>query len=142
MTINLTKHIPSHISVEGHRALISYDGQPQTCYGCNEMGHQYSVYPHRRRKGGGETGITRPSWGDIIATGSNEKDKIEEGEPGTITAAMTAERSEGDGRLGNVTSARTLKSNKPLARSEVDSTAVMTQLSETPRGGDKVKGTK
>ena len=107
MTINLTKHIPCRNSVEGHR------GQPQTCYGCNEMGHQYSVCPHRRWKGAGETGITRLSWADIIATGSNEKDKIEEREPGTIIVAMTAESSEGDGRLGNVTSARNLKSNKP-----------------------------
>jgi len=93
VTINLTKLIPSHISVEGHRALISYDGQLQTCYSCNEMGHQYSVCPHWRRKGAGETGITRPSWADIIATGSKAKDKIEEREPGTITTTMAAEMS-------------------------------------------------
>ena len=127
VTINLTKLIPSHISVEGHRSLISYEGQPQTCYGCNEMGHQYSVCPDRWRKGAGETGITTPSWADIIATGSKAKDKIGERELGTITTTMAAEMSEGNGRSGNVTSARTPKFNKTSARSEVVPIAAMKQ---------------
>ena len=38
--ICLKKHIPSHIKVDGHRALIQYEGQPMTCYRCNEQGHQ------------------------------------------------------------------------------------------------------
>ena len=38
--IGLKKHIPSHIKIEGHRALISYEGQTMTCFRCNEQGHQ------------------------------------------------------------------------------------------------------
>jgi len=29
-TITLATHIPSHITVAGHRVLVSYDGQPMT----------------------------------------------------------------------------------------------------------------
>jgi hypothetical protein len=32
------KHVPSHMTIEGHRALISYGGQPDTCYGCKIQG--------------------------------------------------------------------------------------------------------
>jgi hypothetical protein len=41
--VTLTHHIPSHMSLAGHRVLISYEGQPLTCYGCNEAGHQYQA---------------------------------------------------------------------------------------------------
>ena len=47
--LNLVQHVPSHIIVAGHRTLISYEGQPTTCYGCNETGHLYQVCPQRRR---------------------------------------------------------------------------------------------
>jgi hypothetical protein len=43
------KHVPSHMTIEGHRILISYEGQPDTCYGCNNTGHYYQNCPHRRR---------------------------------------------------------------------------------------------
>jgi hypothetical protein len=39
----LKKHIPSYIVIAGYRALISYDGQPQTCYGCSDTEHMYNV---------------------------------------------------------------------------------------------------
>jgi len=31
VTITLTKHIPSQLTVDGHRTLLSYEGQPATC---------------------------------------------------------------------------------------------------------------
>jgi len=37
--LNLKKHVPSHIFIAGHRVLTSYEGQPTTCYNCNEQGH-------------------------------------------------------------------------------------------------------
>jgi hypothetical protein len=36
--ITLAKHILSHITVAGNRDLVSYEGQPMTCYGCNDTG--------------------------------------------------------------------------------------------------------
>jgi hypothetical protein len=46
--MNLKKLIPSHISIAGYRALTSYDGQPQTCYGCGDTDHMYHICPKRR----------------------------------------------------------------------------------------------
>jgi hypothetical protein len=34
VTIHLKQHAPSHLTVAGLRVLISYDGQPTTCYEC------------------------------------------------------------------------------------------------------------
>ena len=33
----LTKHVPSHLIIAEQRVLISYDGQPTTCYGCGKL---------------------------------------------------------------------------------------------------------
>jgi hypothetical protein len=44
--LQLKQHIPSHMMI-GQRVLITYEGQPNTCYGCNEAGHQYGECPHR-----------------------------------------------------------------------------------------------
>jgi len=49
VSITLTRHVPSHLTVAGHRVLLSYDGQPVTCYGCGEANHMYSVCPSRQR---------------------------------------------------------------------------------------------
>ena len=35
--VNLKKHIPSHVTIKGYRALIDYEGQPKTFYVCNEI---------------------------------------------------------------------------------------------------------
>jgi len=37
VVITLTKHIPSHVMIAGPRVLVSYEGQPTTCYGCGEI---------------------------------------------------------------------------------------------------------
>ena len=47
--VDMTKHIPSQILIGGHRALISYEGQPMTCYACNESGHLIQQCPSRQR---------------------------------------------------------------------------------------------
>ena len=46
--MQVTRHLPSHLTVAGHRILVSYEGQPATCYGCGEMGHVYQGCPTRR----------------------------------------------------------------------------------------------
>ena len=45
VTMTLTKHIFSHVTIARYRALTSYDGQPQTCYGCSDTGNMYHVCP-------------------------------------------------------------------------------------------------
>lgn len=39
--INLRKHVPSYLSIQGVESLILYDGQPKTCRKCHEEGHLY-----------------------------------------------------------------------------------------------------
>jgi len=43
------KHLPSHTIIAATRVLITYEGQPPTCYGCNERGHQFQEYPRRKQ---------------------------------------------------------------------------------------------
>jgi len=45
--MGLTKPIPSRLTIEGNRVLISYEGQPKTCYWCNAPGHQFQDCPDR-----------------------------------------------------------------------------------------------
>jgi hypothetical protein len=49
VTINLKEHIPSHMKLANNRVLISYEGQPQTCYGCNTVGHRIQECPMRKK---------------------------------------------------------------------------------------------
>ena len=47
--MNLKLHLPSHMIMAGHRVPVSYDGQPSTCYACNESGHQYQDCKNGKR---------------------------------------------------------------------------------------------
>jgi hypothetical protein len=61
----LKKHVPSRMSIGGHRATISYGGQTPTCFGCNGVDHQYQQCPiHKRR--GSQTANTQNTWADIV----------------------------------------------------------------------------
>jgi hypothetical protein len=62
------KHIPSHITVTGYRALTSYDGQPQTCYGCQRQRTYVSCLPKAQ---GSKTMAPAPvahTWANIVAS--------------------------------------------------------------------------
>jgi hypothetical protein len=45
VTILMTRHVPSLLMVAGYRVLLSYEGQPATCYGCGARGHLYYGCP-------------------------------------------------------------------------------------------------
>jgi hypothetical protein len=47
--LQLKQHVTSHMLIVGQRVLITYEGKPLTCYGYNEVGHQYGECLHRRR---------------------------------------------------------------------------------------------
>lgn len=66
--ISLPKHIPLHMKI-GHRALISYVGQPMTCYRCNEQGHQISECPLRKVPGSQQTSHDTNSWANMVKRG-------------------------------------------------------------------------
>jgi hypothetical protein len=68
----MTKRVPSHIYVEGHRVLSSYDGQPTTCYGCGEVGHFYPTCPTRRKHRTGTTDAPRNTYAAVVAQTSSQ----------------------------------------------------------------------
>jgi hypothetical protein len=50
VTIIVNRNIPSHMQIAGHRALVLYEGQQQTCYGCGKAWHKYPVCPKRTER--------------------------------------------------------------------------------------------
>jgi hypothetical protein len=66
VTINLKEHIPSHMTMANNRVLVSYEGQPQTCYGCNSTGHQIQEGPTRKQNEIRQTKTIPTAWTDII----------------------------------------------------------------------------
>jgi hypothetical protein len=64
--LHLKTHIPSHLQVAGHRALIEYDGQIPTCYNCNETNHVYQECPHRRSSHPVPTMPRTGTWASIV----------------------------------------------------------------------------
>ena len=67
VNINLKQHVPSHLQISEHRVLISYEGQPVTCYGCNGTGHLYMHCPKRKQMTRqAETSSTK-TWATFVA---------------------------------------------------------------------------
>jgi hypothetical protein len=64
-TICLSQHFPSHILMAGYQTLISYEGQPSTCYGCNEIGHVYQECTRRRNARLSTTANNTTSWAEV-----------------------------------------------------------------------------
>jgi len=60
----IKKHIPSHIKI-CHRALVSYEGQPMSCFRCNEQGHQLNECPHKIIPGS-HTDHDKNSWANMV----------------------------------------------------------------------------
>ena len=50
----------------GTRVLILYEGQPLTCYGCNEQGHLNQDCPRRRQAGTQRDDTYRHSWVNTV----------------------------------------------------------------------------
>lgn len=51
VTITLSRHISSHLTVADHRVLLSYEGQPAICHGCGDIGHLYRTCPKCQNRG-------------------------------------------------------------------------------------------
>jgi len=48
--MKLKQHIPSHLAIAGNNTIITYDGQPTTCFRCKEIGHLQSECPRKYRQ--------------------------------------------------------------------------------------------
>ena len=66
-TVTLTTHIPSHIYINGYRALVSCDTQPLTCYTRNETGHMYTDCPKKKSDTATYNGNNTATWAGIVA---------------------------------------------------------------------------
>ena len=69
--IKLKRHMPSHLTIAGNNTLISYDGQPPTCYRRNEPGHQQAEYPRRKRLDP-PTHDMQSTWADIVSNATRD----------------------------------------------------------------------
>jgi len=73
---SIKKHVPSRIFIGGHRATITYEGQPPTCFGCNGADHQYQQCPNRKQRAT-QKKRTTSTWADIVQKGhSNPKTTV------------------------------------------------------------------
>jgi hypothetical protein len=68
ITICLTRHVPSHLTIAGQQVLLSYEGQPPTCYGCGETGHMYQGCPARHKQGTVRDSLTKTTYASIVTT--------------------------------------------------------------------------
>jgi len=76
VVIGLKKHITSHIKIDGHRALISYEGHPMTCYRCNEQAHQIHDCPRRKFPGSQQTSNDGNSWKNMVKRGTEKAPSV------------------------------------------------------------------
>ena len=67
VVMHVTQHLPSHLTIAGYRVLLSYEGQPATCYGCGEIGHLYQVCPARRATGTERQDPTKTKYASVLA---------------------------------------------------------------------------
>jgi hypothetical protein len=67
VVISINQHIPSHVILARYRSLISYEGQPTTCYGCNWTGHLYQDCPRRRRERDKSNNTNKTSWANVAS---------------------------------------------------------------------------
>jgi len=81
VTIMLTKHIPSHLTVAENRLLLSYAGLPATCYVCGETGHMLQTCPKRKHRETATARIQGVSYAAIAAQNGplREQPKTNEG---------------------------------------------------------------
>lgn len=87
--MKVRKHLPSHMAIAGHRVLVSYEGQPSTCYACGDTGHIHQACPNRRRD---ETTTGEPNgrtWSNIVSNGSRSRGGTEDGQADTISPAAS-----------------------------------------------------
>jgi hypothetical protein len=67
--MDLRTHISSHIHIDGYRALISYTGQPSTCYICGGTNHMAQECPSRKHTRRENKKTTSNTWANIVEKG-------------------------------------------------------------------------
>ena len=99
--IVLTKHIPPNLTIAGHKVILTYDGQPQFCYGCGEEGHVAATCPKRQTPAEGRLRPRPTSYAMVLARTEPHVDvavRAQSGRDveGTTTTKPTIARKETD----------------------------------------------
>jgi hypothetical protein len=68
------KHTPSHTVIASNRVLITYEGQPITCYGCNATVHVCLMCPKRMESKRGSKNEQTSTWAQVASVGSYNRD--------------------------------------------------------------------
>jgi hypothetical protein len=63
----LKKHLPSYMIIATTR--VKYEGQPPTCYGCSEQGHQFQECPGHKQSEIRREGRQHPLWAEVVIQG-------------------------------------------------------------------------
>jgi len=87
MTLN--RHLPSNITMAGYRAFISYEGQPQTCFGCGATEHVYQTCPSRKHAMTRKNGPPGPAWNNHDTQTTDNMNPISDTASSTETAETT-----------------------------------------------------
>ena len=75
--MQVTKSIPSKISVAGRTCFIYYRGQPRTCFSCGETGHQKKECPHSSARVEAARALARSStWGSQAHSEDRSTDTV------------------------------------------------------------------
>jgi hypothetical protein len=77
VNIELKTHIPSPLYIKGYRTLISYVGQPTTCYVCNETTHMAQECPKRKKHPQETRSTVSNTWTKIVVTGTQGNKNID-----------------------------------------------------------------
>jgi hypothetical protein len=80
-----------------NRILISYEGQPLKCYGCNEPGHQYQGCPNQKLAVNKRTATDRNTWAHVVTGGATRRETTEARPTGEdVLSSSSAEKPEDD----------------------------------------------
>jgi len=91
--VSRRKHILSHMKIYGHRALISYEGQPMTCYRCSEQGHQINDCPRRKLQGSQQTSRDANSWAKMVKRGTEKAPSVINSDTNNVSLSSNGEAS-------------------------------------------------
>jgi hypothetical protein len=93
-TLNLRKHIPSYLHMANNRVLLSYEGQPVTCYGCGATGHLYQDCPTRLNTTQRPKPQEAATWSTVVKQGNRNNGGID---GATSHTALWNERMDNEG---------------------------------------------
>jgi len=74
VTMVLSQHAPSRLTVANQRVLLSYKGQPPICYGCGESSHMYQGCPACHKMETTWTSVMAATYASIVTASAAMKE--------------------------------------------------------------------